>query len=151
MHRNPCRLVPAAIALMVGGVALTGCTATPPDGVPMMRAVPAANAEAGAIDASRGAIVEFLPGDTIAMQFDLESPIGHLDGGPAESSVVIDRRFLVYSDGNRSSISFDDGATWTPAHRALIGDFDFGWVRSGPDGESGAVSEIRFGIRAEPR
>jgi len=149
---------PVAAGLLLSVLmAVPGCSVAPPNGTPIIRAVPPAPAASAADPAApmvvgrEGVIVLFKPGDRIDLDFDMRGSIAHVEGAREQRVLVVDREFMVWTrGGDRASISFDDGRTWRPASKAIEGSFDIDWRRTSPE-QGGDVSELIVGITASPR
>ena len=110
------------VALVAGSpLVLGGCSAVPPTGTPIIRAVPPDGEGPMTVAGRDGVIVVFKPGDRIALTLDVRGSIGHVEPASGGQEVVIDREFMVWSVPRGASISFNDGRDWTPAERAIAG------------------------------
>lgn len=147
------RITSRAVAVATATVltlAVAGCSTVPPDGTPIIRAVPPAGEGVPTAVGDEGVIVIFKPGDRIDLDFDVTGSIGHVEGEGGGRTLVIDREFLVWSGPRGASISFDDGRSWAPADQAITGDFNVDWRRaSAVDG--GQVNQVLLSVTASPR
>ncbi len=144
-------LVLAAAALAASSLmALGGCSAVPPNGTPIIRAVPPDGEGPMTVAGREGVIVVFKPGDRIALTLDVRGSIGHVEPASGGQELVIDREFMVWSGPHGASISFNDGRDWTPAERAIAGMFEVDWRRA-PEAEGGEVNEVIVRVTASPR
>jgi hypothetical protein len=131
-------------------LAAAGCSTVPPDGTPIIRAVPPSGVGVPTAVGEDGVIVIFKPGDRIDLDFDVAGSIAHVEGEGGGRTLVIDREFLVWSGPKGASISFDDGRTWAPADEAIAGEFGVDWRRASP-GDGGQVNRIILSVTASPR
>ena len=144
------RLTRAGAAAALLTLAVAGCSTVPPDGTPIIRAVPPAGQGVPTAVGDEGVIVIFKPGDRIDLDFEVTGSIGHVEGDGGRRTLVIDREFMVWSSPRGASISFDDGRTWTPADRAITGGFEVDWRRATP-ADGGQVTEVLLSVEASPR
>lgn len=132
------------------GLAVAGCSTVPPDGTPIIRAVPPAGVGVPTAVGQDGVIVIFKPGDRIDLDFTVDGSIGHVEGPGGGRTLVIDREFMVWSGPRGATISFDDGRTWTAAERAIAGEFNVDWRRASP-ADGGQVNQVLLSVTASPR